>query len=143
MLCDAARRPDWFGRYPKGTHLMSEISIVNHKGTDIILLDFVDTKNADAFVADVAAADRFIDRQPATARLRTCTDVRNTTFDRRVVDAMKNITRKNAARVTAAAVVSDSAIHRAAIGMIVLFSRRKIETFDTREGALDWLAAQG
>jgi hypothetical protein len=38
--------------------------------------------------------------------------------------------------------VSDSARHRAAIAMIAVVSRRKLEVFDTRAAALGWLATQ-
>jgi hypothetical protein len=42
-----------------------------------------------------------------------------------------------------AAIVSNSSLHRAAIGMIALFSRRGLEVFDSRAQTLDWLATQG
>ena len=49
---------------------------------------------------------------------------------------------KNRPIVRAAAIVSNSSLHRAAIGMIALFSRRMLEVFDSRAQVLDWLAAQ-
>jgi hypothetical protein len=45
--------------------------------------------------------------------------------------------------VKAAAIVSNSALHRAAISMVALFSGRKLEVCDSRAQALDWLATQG
>ena len=52
------------------------------------------------------------------------------------------MTAANRPIVRAAAIVSDSSIHRAAISMIALFSRRKLQVFDSRAQALDWLAEQ-
>ena len=42
------------------------------------------------------------------------------------------MTAANRPIVRAAAIVSDSSIHRAAISMIALFSRRKLQVFDSR-----------
>jgi len=38
--------------------------------------------------------------------------------------------------------ISNSSLHRAAISMIAIFSRRKLEVFDSRPDALDWLTVQ-
>ena len=73
----------------------------------------------------------------------TLTDVTDTRYDRKIVEAFKQMTTLNRAIVRAAAIVSNSSIHRAAISMIALFSRRKLHVFDSRAQDLDWLAVQG
>lgn len=121
---------------------MSHVRFIEHKGRKIVLLDFVGIKDVDVALAAVAEATAFIGALPPTKANVTCTDVRDTTYDRRIIDAFKVMTKANAPFVRAAAVVSDSAVHRAAIGMIGLISRRKLEAFNTRDDALDWLVTQ-
>lgn len=121
---------------------MSYVRFIEHKGVRIVLLDFVGIKDVDVALGAVAEATRFIGALPPDKSNRTCTDVRDTTYNRSVVDAFKTMTKANVPFIRAAAVVSDSAVHRAAIAMIGLFSRRKLEAFNTRDAALDWLTAQ-
>ena len=54
----------------------------------------------------------------------------------------KAFTQHNRPYVRAAAIVSDSALHRAAISMIAIVSRRKLAVFETREAALAHLMAE-
>jgi hypothetical protein len=68
-------------------------------------------------LALVAEATRFIGTQPVGGGTLTLTDVTN--------------------------IVSNSSLHRAAISMVALFSRRKLEVCDSRTQALNWLATQG
>jgi hypothetical protein len=121
---------------------MNGASFIEHKGKRIVLLDFAGIQDPAAGLPLIAAAGRFVQALPADGSALSCTDVRNTKYDREVVDAFKVMSKGNGPHVKAAAVITDSAIHRAAISMIALFSRRKIVTFDTKEKALDWLVAQ-
>jgi hypothetical protein len=52
------------------------------------------------------------------------------------------MTARNRPIVRSAAIVSNLSLNRAAIGMIALFSRRKLDVFDSRPQALDSLATQ-
>ncbi len=54
---------------------------------------------------------------------------------------IKEMTALNRPIVKAAAIVSNSSLHRAATSMIALFSRRRLEVFDSRDEALTWLVA--
>lgn len=121
---------------------MTYVRFIEHKGKQIVLLDFVGIKEVDAALDAVAEATQFIGALPPTKANVTCTDVRDTTYDRRIIEAFKAMTKANAPFIRAAAVVSDSAVHRAAIGMIGLISRRKLEAFNTRDDALEWLTGQ-
>ena len=58
------------------------------------------------------------------------------------MDAFKVLTVHNRPFIKAAAIVSDSGLHRAAISMITVISRRRLEVFSTRDEALAWLATQ-
>jgi hypothetical protein len=121
---------------------MDRTRVIEHKGKHIILLDFAGIIDVEEGLAAVAEARRFVTAQPADGTSVTLTDVRDTHYDRRIVEAFKEMTTANRPFVKAAAVVSNSAIHQAAIAMVALFSRRKIQVFDSRERALDWLVAQ-
>jgi len=121
---------------------MHGASFIEHNGRQVILLDFKGLKGVDVAMPIIAQAGEFVQSTPADGASLTCTDVRDTKYDRQIVDAFKQMTKANRPHVKAAAVVSDSPLHRAAISMIALFSRRKIEVFDSRERALDWLIAQ-
>lgn len=120
---------------------MDRVRFIEHKGRRVILLDFAGLTPEQGLDA-VAEATRFIGAQPVGGDTMTLTDVTNTRYDRKIVEAFKEMTAKNRSIVKAAAVVSDSPLHRAAISMIALFSRRKLEVFDSRAQALDWLASQ-
>jgi hypothetical protein len=115
---------------------------IEHKGTRIILLDFANVHDAQEGLRLVAESARFVQSGTPDGSGFTCSDVTNTRYDRQIVDAFKVMANGNRPYVKAAAVVSDSSIHRAAISMIALFSRRRIQSFNSTAEALDWLVAQ-
>jgi hypothetical protein len=121
---------------------MDRVRFIEHKGRRIILLDFAGIVESNEGLAAVAEATTFIGAQPVGGGTMTLTDVTDTRYDRKIVEAFKEMTAKNRPIVKAAAIVSNSSLHRAAVSMIALFSRRKLEVFDSRSLALDWLAAQ-
>jgi hypothetical protein len=122
---------------------MDRVRFIEHKGKRIVLLDFAGIVDIEDGLAAVAEATKFIGAQPAGGDTMTLTDVTDTRYDRAIVDALKEMTARNRPIVKAAAIVSNSPLHRAAINTIALFSRRKLEVFESRPHALDWLVAQG
>jgi hypothetical protein len=122
---------------------MDRVRFIEHKGKRIILLDFSGMTENVLGLEVVAEAIRVIGAQPMGGGTLTLTDVTDTRYDRQIIEAFKEMTARNRPFVKAAAVVSNSSLHRAAISMIALFSRRKLEVFDSRAPALDWLATQG
>lgn len=121
---------------------MNGASFIQHKGHRIVLLDFHGIHEPEKGIPLVQAAGRFVQSLPADGSALCLTDVQDTKYDRKVVDAFKIMSTDNRPYVKVSAVVTDSAIHRAAISMIALVSRRKIVTFETREQALEWLVKQ-
>lgn len=121
---------------------MDRMRFIEHKGRRIALLDFSGITDPDEGLAAVATATRFVGAQPVGGDTMTLTDVTNTRYDRKIVEAFKEMTALNRPIVRAAAIVTNSSLHRAAISMIALFSRRKLEVFESREQALEWLAKQ-
>jgi hypothetical protein len=124
------------------TAIQSKVRFIDHRGTRIVLLDFVDIVDTEVGLAAVAEAGRFIGALPHDGTALTCTDATGTRYDRRIIDALKEMTKANRPIVKAAAIVSTSPIHRAAVSMLGIVSRRKLESFDTREKALEWLVSQ-
>jgi len=121
---------------------MNRVRFIEHNGKRIVLLDFAGITDPSQGLAAVAEATKFIGAQPVGGDTVTLTDVTDTRYDRQIVEAFKEMTAKNKPIVRTAAIVSNSPLHRAAISMIALVSRRKLQVFDTRAEALEWLAAQ-
>lgn len=115
---------------------------IEHGGQRIVLLDFSGLQETEHGLAAVAEARAFIGALVPDGSHFTLTDTTGTRYDRKTIEAVKAMTVHNRPYVRAAAVVSDSSLHRAAISMIALFSKRRLEVFDTRERALAWLATQ-
>lgn len=121
---------------------MNGARFIQHKGKQVVLLDFSGIHDPDVGIPFVEAAGRFVQSLPADGSALSCTDVTDTQYDRRVVEAFKEMSKRNGPHVKCSAVVTSSSIHRAAISMIALVSRRKLVTFETRAQALDWLVSQ-
>jgi hypothetical protein len=119
---------------------MSRISTIQHRRTPVVLVDLTGAVAAD-MVAAAAEARAYIAALPGQALL-TLTDLTASRYDARALDALKQVAAENRGRVTASAVVSDSAAQRAAVSLVSLFSQRRFRSFDTREAALDWLVSQ-
>lgn len=115
---------------------------LDNAGQRIILLGFEGIHDEATGLAVVAEAREFIGRLRPDGSHFTLTDVTRTTYNRKIVEAFKELSLHNRPYVKAAAIVSDSALHRAAISMIAVISRRKLEVFDTRTAALAWLATR-
>ena len=116
--------------------------VLDHNGQRLILLDFAGINDEPTGLAVVAEAQAFIGKLKPDGSHFTLTDVTRTTYNRKIVDAFKQLTVHNRPFVKAAAIVSDSSLHRAAISMIAIVSRRRLEVFETRAEALAWLATQ-
>jgi 16S rRNA (guanine(966)-N(2))-methyltransferase RsmD len=70
------------------------------------------------------------------------TVVHGARYNSAVLQALKDLAAHNAPYVKASALVGMGGLHRIAYQAVILFSRRKIQTFDTEAQALDWLVQQ-
>lgn len=121
---------------------MRYVQIIHHKGRKVILADFKGLESPADWAVAADEARRFFATLPPDGSALTLTDVSGTRYNRETVEQLKALTRDNKPYVKAGAVVNRSVIHRAAIGIIALFARRRFEVFETREQALDWLVSQ-
>lgn len=120
----------------------SRTRFLEHGAMRVILLDFTDISDPARALAVIGEAREFIARLQPDGTQYTLTDVRRSHYNKEIIEALKELTAHNRPFVRAAAVVSDSALQRAAISMVALISRRRLATFDTREAALDYLAKE-
>lgn len=124
------------------TQTAPRVRFIDHGSLRVVLLDFQGITDKTQGLAHVDEARAFVARLPKDGSHYTLTDVRETRYDREIVDAFKQLTAHNRPYVRAAAVVSNSAIHRAAISLVAAISRRKLAVFETREAALEYLARE-
>jgi hypothetical protein len=121
---------------------MDRTRFIEHKGRRILLFDYSGLKLAADALKEVEKTKEIVRRQPAKSLL-VLTDVRDSHYDATVVQALKDLAAHNAPYVTASAVVGVVGLKRVVYSAVVMFSKRKLQLFDTREEALDWLAQQG
>lgn len=119
------------------------VRFLDHDGLRVVLLDFEGITDPEQGIAAAEEAKAFIGaRLAADGTHYTLTDVRRTRYDRKIVEAFKELTTHNRPYIRAAAVISDSALHRAAISMIAIVSRRRLEVFATPEEGLRYIAEE-
>ncbi|MBW3570667.1 MAG: hypothetical protein KY467_06135 [Gemmatimonadetes bacterium] len=118
------------------------IQKIHRNGREIVLLDLTNVTNPAEGVEKIARARAWFAEQTPDQSLRVCTDATGSRYDARILDALKDLAAHNTPYVGVAAVVVPTAVHRVALNVASLFSKRKFTAFSTREPALDWLAQQ-
>ena len=113
-----------------------------HKGTRILHLDYSGVRDPDEAVAAIRHSMEVVGQHPPKSLL-VMTSVRDARYNTAVLQALKELAKHNEPYVKASAVVGMGGLHRIAYQAVILFSRRKIQTFDHEPEALDWLVAQG
>jgi hypothetical protein len=119
---------------------MERIQFIQHKGKQILHLNFTDAK-ADEVIRIVQEATGVIAAQPPSS-LRTLTDVTGMSFNAQASDAMKEFARHNKPYVTAAAVVGVTGLKQIIYNAVLKFSGRNLVAFDSSAKAKDWLVGQ-
>ncbi|HEX2208665.1 MAG TPA: hypothetical protein VHG93_13345 [Longimicrobium sp.] len=120
----------------------SPIQILERNGRQIVLLDLTNVSNPADGVQRIARAKEWFARQKPDKSLRVCSDATGSRYDQAILEGLKDLAAHNVPYVGVAAVVVPTAVHRVALNVASLFSRRKFTAFTTREPALDWLSKQ-
>jgi len=120
---------------------MERTRFIEHKGHRILLLDYSGIQNGEDAVAAIRTSKEVVATQPRGSIL-VMTVVRDARYNSAVLQALKDLAAHNAPYVKASALVGMGGLHRIAYQAVILFSRRKIQTFDTEAQALDWLVQQ-
>lgn len=115
---------------------------IEHAGQRILLLDYSHLSDTAKLLQEMEKSRNFIVALPREKTLRTLTDATATLYNKEVLAALKEQAAPHEPYVAAAAVVTTSGLHRVAIMAVSTFTRRKFQAFETREGAMNWLAAQ-
>ncbi len=117
--------------------LRNRVKFLNHREKEILLLDFSDS-DTDEVMKIIDHAKDLISTRPHQSLL-TLTDVTKARFNERVGQGMKEFALYNKPYVKAAAVVGITGLKRIIFGAVMAFTQRKLEPFDSREEALQWL----
>ena len=120
---------------------MERTRFIEHEGTRILLQDYSGIRDPEDALAEIRLSRDVVARQPHNS-LRILTDVREARYNAAVLQALKEMAAHNAPFVRASALVGVGGLHRIAYQAVILFSKRNIRIFDTRDEALDWLATQ-
>ncbi len=117
------------------------VKFIKHREKDILLLDFSNAQT-DEVLTIIEDAKRVISESPEQSLL-TLTDVTNARFNEQVGEGMKKFTMHNKPYVKAGAVVGITGLKRIIFGAVMAFSKRKLESFEDREQAKQWLVNTG
>jgi hypothetical protein len=121
--------------------IMERIQIIHHKGARIHFWDFSGLspgKEMQALLNKVVATAQ---SQPENS-VRELTDVTGAHFDTQMLNSLKELSTSVAPYVRASAMIGTSGLLHVALSAVRRVSKRNIKVFDSREEALDWLAAQ-
>ncbi len=121
---------------------MARTDFIEHKGRKIVFMNFAGVHNTGEALMVIEEARAFVASQPRRRDLLVLTDVTGSIQDSRVVDGLKALAAHDTPWVLASAVVGLSPLKRIVFKLIVLFSGRKLATFNTDEEAKEWLALQ-
>jgi hypothetical protein len=120
---------------------MGSVSFVAHKGKKVLLTDVANC-DVNEVVELLSESTRIMSREPEGSVL-SLADVTNVPLDKTVVAALKKTTVDNRPYVKRGAAVGVEGLRKALYLGVRAFSKRKIDLFDDRESAMDWLAADG
>ena len=119
---------------------MERVQFIQHKGKQILHLDFTHAKPQEVVEASRAAIS-VIAKQPAKS-IRTLTDVTNMNFDTASTQALKDLAKHNTPYVMAGAVVGITGLRQIIYNAVIKFSGRNLVVFDTPDLAKEWLITQ-
>lgn len=120
----------------------SPIHLIQRNGKQIVLLDLTNVIDPAEGVDRIARAKAWFAGQTPDGSLRVCSDATGSRYDASILDALKDLAAHNVPYVGVAAVVVPTSVHRVAMNVASLFSKRRFTAFRTRDPALDWLASQ-
>jgi hypothetical protein len=127
-------------RYPCLVTVDEHVRFIEHKGCQILLIDFAECQPG-VFLERIRYARSVIGRQ-ALGSTRTLTVVTRARFNQQVSEAMKEYTAHNQPYVRAAAVVGLSGLQEIVYNVIIKLTGRNIATFSDVTVAKDFLASQ-
>jgi hypothetical protein len=119
---------------------MERIQFIEHKGKQILHLDFANAKPGEVVKSSRAAMSVIAKHPPKS--LRTLTDVTDMKFDAESTQVLKELASHNAPYVVAGAVVGITGLKQIIYNAVIKFSGRNLVVFDNTDQAKEWLATQ-
>jgi hypothetical protein len=116
---------------------IDRVKFIIHEGKEILYLNFSECKPDEA-IEIIEESKKAIRTKPEQSVL-TLTNVTNLRFDDRISDEMKRFTVHNKPYVKAGAVVGVVGLKKILFEAVLMFSKRKLHTFDTLDQAKEWL----
>jgi hypothetical protein len=120
---------------------VGRISVVEHQGKRILLMDFSGLRPGEEFERGIAEAKGYIASQPAKS-VRSVFDATGAVYNAAVLGALKDFTVHNEPYMRASAVVGVQGLLSVALVAVSTFSGRTFQTFPDRRSAMDWLVEQ-
>lgn len=120
---------------------MGRIQVVQHKGKDVLIMDFSHLKPGEEFRTGIGEARKHIAEQPPKSVLSVF-DATGAVFNTEVVSVLKEFTKHNEPYMKASTVVGVEGILSIALMAVSRFSGRVFKTFKDRQSAMDWLVEQ-
>ncbi len=121
---------------------MERTRFIQHRGKDIILLDYSKLTIEAETLAEIEKSRQFIGKLQADGSHLTLTDGTDAHYTPRVLEALKVLAAHDKPFVKAGAVVSNSRVVRVVVAAVAVFTGRHLPVFPTRDEALDWLLSQ-
>jgi hypothetical protein len=119
----------------------SRIRFIEYKGKQILLQDASNLPSAADGLPLVALSKSIAAKQPP-ASLLILTIVTNSRFDRKLIEALKELTVHNKQYARASALVGLSGLQRSVYAAVSQLTGRRLPTFNTEDEAKEWLISQ-
>jgi hypothetical protein len=118
---------------------MDRIRLIQHKGKTILLEDFSNMRPGPDFFEALYFAER-LTRSSAPKSVLALFDATNSVFNAEVLSALKNFVKGNTPYIRHTAVVGIRGILQVGLMAVSKAAGRPMQTFNTREEALEFLA---
>ena len=121
--------------------LMTRSKFHKHQNKMVLFLNFADLDINDAYeVIDYSSG--IIARMPLNS-VYTLTDISNSNFDQKLINALTGFTQKNKPHVVAGAVVGADGLKKFIFSTVLKLSgRSNMKTFNSKGDAIEWLVCQ-
>lgn len=116
---------------------MERIQFLEHKGKQVLLIDFTDCSPQEVMVISTAVKE--VIRRQAKGTVLALADFTGATFNKEAVTRIKEVTTFDAPYVKRAAWVGTESLPETYFKAIQTFSTREFVPFKNREEALEWL----
>ena len=120
---------------------MPKAEFILYKGVQILNLDLIGSKDMAQNIAAFQLAKKLAMKEPLKS-VRLLTDVTGAHYDSEGVGVIKEFSKATTPHNKASAVVGVEGIKRIIVQSLIKLTGRDIRLFNTREEALEWLAAQ-